>query len=244
MFILVSPTSIARERRASLMEQPPQIEFQTLQEKDITHAAELCARAFLNSPSYLGIFGGTEEWRYGELVFLFDSNLRMIFTTQPDSLHGGYDQSLESPKLVCFFMFPRSDTPSATLWQKISAGLLLIPFRCGFGVFSRLMSSSSHFEDIFNKALPQTHFELQRMVVDPNYQGKGIGTQCLSEALKKADVLNLPVILGTQEDINVKFYKKLGFEIYLQEKFSPTGSENEEYDNWILIRQPKSSGGR
>jgi ribosomal protein S18 acetylase RimI-like enzyme len=217
------------------------LEFGNLKEDDITHAADLCARAFLDSPSYVGIYGGTSEWRYGELVFLFESNLRMIFTTQPNSLHGGYDHSSETPKLVCFFMFPRSDTPSATLWQKISAGLLLIPLRCGFSVFSRLMTSSSHFDEIFEKALPQTHFELQRMVVDPNYQGKGIGSRCLSEALKKADSLSLPVILGTQEEINVRFYEKLGFEIYLQEKFSPTGSATDEYDNWIMIRQPKSS---
>jgi ribosomal protein S18 acetylase RimI-like enzyme len=216
------------------------LECRKLKEGDLPRAGDLCARAFVNSRAYVAIYGGSEEWRLGELAFLFERNLWMIYQTQPECLYGGYDLTTpNSPKLVCFFMFPRSDVPSSTLWQKITAGILYIPLRCGLNVFNRLMAASSHFDELFHKFLPETHHELQRMVVDPEYQGRGIGSKCLKQALDEADAHRLPVILSTQEEINVRFYQKLGFEITVEEKYSPSGQDTDAYNSWVMIRQPK-----
>jgi ribosomal protein S18 acetylase RimI-like enzyme len=232
------------EHGEKLCAEMERFECQKLKEEDLPRAGDLCARAFLNSRAYVDIYGGTEEWRLCELTFLFERNLQMIYQTQPESLHGGYDLTdPNTPKLVCFFMFPRSNIPSASLWQKISVGLLWIPFRCGFNTFGRLMSISAHFDQIFQELLPGTHYELQRMVVDPAYQGQGIGSKCLKKALDEADAEGLPVILSTQEQINVRFYQKLGFEISLEEKYSSSGQAEDMYDNWIMIRQPKPMMG-
>ena len=73
------------------------------------------------------------------------------------------------------------------------------------------------------------------MAVLPSYQGKGVGTFSLRAALKEADLLSLPVILGTQERRNVHFYQELGFEVVDEAKV-PIGKG---YMNWIMIREPQ-----
>ena len=75
-------------------------------------------------------------------------------------------------------------------------------------------------------------YKLERMVVHPDVQNQGIGAHALSLALDEADEAGLPVILGTQEERNVQFYKRMGFD--------SVG----EYDiggikHWEMVRQPR-----
>jgi len=51
------------------------------------------------------------------------------------------------------------------------------------------------------------------MVVRPDMQGKGVGTHALKQALDEADDAGLPVMLATQEERNIRFYRRLGFEV-------------------------------
>lgn len=216
------------------------IRYEIVHYEDILLASNLCARAFLNSPLYLKIFQGTEEWRLEKLTWFFNLNITMFYKIQPESLYGTYDYTnINKPKLISFYFFSNSTLKEPTMWDKINAGLLLIPFYCGFDVFSRLMTTSKHFDEITLRFPPRPHFELQRMVVDPEYQGKGIGSKSLSQGIKKADELGLPIYLTTQLEINTRFYQKLGFEIALQEKFSPIGEANDECDNWVMVREPR-----
>ena len=50
------------------------------------------------------------------------------------------------------------------------------------------------------------------MVVKPGWQGKGIGSQCLKQGLEEAARRNQGVLLSTQEERNVTFYSRVGFE--------------------------------
>ena len=75
---------------------------------------------------------------------------------------------------------------------------------------------------------------LERMTVLPSYQGKGVGTASLSNALEDADKLGLVCILGTQETRNVTFYSRLGFKV-VDESHCPVG---DGFKNWMMIREP------
>ena len=49
---------------------------------------------------------------------------------------------------------------------------------------------------------------------------------------KPADAKGLPVVLTTQEARNVRFYRRLGFEVALEEEFPPG------ITNTIMVREP------
>lgn len=217
------------------------IHYELVRKEDILLASTLCARSFLHSPLYYSIFRGTDEWRLEQLTWFFNLNINMIYELEPSCLYGTYDYTNQNkPKLISFYLFCHSNSIHPSLWDKLKAGLLLIPFRCGYNVFTRLLTTSNHFDAIFPSLHGnREHFELQRMVVDPDYQGKGIGSKSLSQGIKKADELGLPIFLTTQLEINTKFYKKLGFVVVREEKFSTTGLPQDECDNWVMVREPQ-----
>lgn len=160
------------------------LEFRNVPECDIEVAAIMCARAFLDSPSYVDIYrnGGDENWRLGELQWLFSTHFRAIHAKDPGALRGGYDS--ESSSIVCFFLFIRSNIPPITLMDKLFAGFFALPFRVGWNVYCQLMSTSDHFDKAFNDMIPDRPcIDVYRMAVSPEYQGKGIGSKCLGDML-------------------------------------------------------------
>lgn len=51
------------------------------------------------------------------------------------------------------------------------------------------------------------------MAVEKDYQGKGTGVRLIKEALAHYKDNDLPVIIETTTDANLKLYKNFGFEI-------------------------------
>jgi len=63
----------------------------------------------------------------------------------------------------------------------------------------------------------QEFLQLERMVVAPERQGQGIGSEALKIGLREtADARHLRVVLGTQEERNVVFYKRAGFQMMFE----------------------------
>ena len=137
-------------------------------------------------------------------------------------------------QLVCFFMFTKPGW-HAKGWV---GGRL---FAYGYSAVNRLLDTKNWFEkkerDILDarsaQSLGTEMIRLERMTVLPAFQGQGIGSSSLGKALKEADDLGLPCILGTQEEQNVRFYQKLGFEV-VDESLVPVGKG---YTNWMMVRE-------
>ena len=68
------------------------------------------------------------------------------------------------------------------------------------------------------------------MVVKPAHQGKGLGSKCLGDALGS----NMPVLLATQEDKNVRFYSRQGFTVFSEYDF--VGADGTVVHNWFMVR--------
>ena len=79
--------------------------------------------------------------------------------------------------------------------------------------------------------------KLQRMVVCPSLQGRGIGSSALRDALHEAR--SVPVILGTQEYRNVVFYLRLGFRVIDHRRF---GDREAGFETWTLWRPRTATG--
>lgn len=83
-----------------------------------------------------------------------------------------------------------------------------------------------------------THFPdepvwyLKLLGVDPEGQGKGIGSTLLHESLKTLDEDGLPAYLETGTERNVRFYKRFGFEVRKAEVQLAPGST----PHWTMIR--------
>ena len=115
-------------------------------------------------------------------------------------------------------MFVSPDTPDVTLWDMVRAGMFKGLFQFGFGVAKRLVFIKNEYELIEDIVLKKNRYKpiyrLERMVVHPKHQGKGIGSIALKNALKDADDKDLQVMLSTQQERNVRFYERLGFWTY------------------------------
>ena len=187
---------------------PPKFIHSILPFERLREAANLTARALKDNPSYCDIYRFEDEnVRINHFEYLFYLNFCMVQSRYPDSIHCGVLS--ETNKLCCVFLLV-DNQQDFTLWNKITSGLLTIPFYSGFDTFSRLMKASD-WSDLVTKELTNNehYLYLQRMVVEPNLQGLGVGSSILSYGLEVADKLQLRVFLSTQKEINVKFYSKL-----------------------------------
>lgn len=58
------------------------------------------------------------------------------------------------------------------------------------------------------------HYYLWFIGVDPLEQGKGIGTALLMQLIEDSNKMKRPILLETSNILNVRWYRKLGFELY------------------------------
>eukprot|EP01050_Picozoa_sp_SAG11_P020332 SAG11_NODE_3406_length_2466_cov_2.904098_2_plen_307_part_00 len=217
--------------------------LQRLQLAQVDEAAKLAAAAFVHSPSYAYIYESlNEEQRIAALTWLFTVNIRLRCG------HGcgrcAFAKAAtgdERPKMLCFFMIqPPSVTDIGTLTM-LANGMLLFPFRFGWRALVRLLQVKAYHERVdqaVRKKCTGPTAHLERMVVHPSAQGSGIGTRCLSIALTEAADAGHTVVLSTQSERNVKFYRRLGFEEADRDTgYFKTASSSGE-TNWTMIRRP------
>lgn len=134
-------------------------------------------------------------------------------------------------------MFVPPGTPDISFWQMLQAGILKLLLIFGPSAFRRLLQAKAFEEGEINV---EGAYRLERMVVEPSVQGKGIGTRALQLALAESDAAGHPVLLKTNEERNVTFYQRLGFEVIGEAKRELGG---DPYLVWVMVRHPKSPPG-
>jgi len=205
------------------------ISLTALAPEDIDDAAALTAAAFAGRKNVWGAICGSatrleEQRRF--LSWLFARNLWL----RQDS--GCNRAVVLDGELVCSFMFVPPGTPDVSLCDMLRAGLLKLPLLFGLGRFKRLLSAKRQEEGELEGL---GAFRLERMVVSPAVQGRGVGTRALRAALSEADAASAPVVLSTNEERNVTFYSRLGFEVV---RSTTREIEGEAYPVWVMARSP------
>jgi len=66
------------------------------------------------------------------------------------------------------------------------------------------------------RAVPEPHWYLAGIGVDPPHQRRGIGSELLAPGLEAADKAGLPCALLTNSEVNLGFYGRRGFEVVLE----------------------------
>lgn len=105
------------------------------------------------------------------------------------------------------------DHPAVTVWGMFRSGMFLTPFRLGAHAFNRLTDYMSHIARIRRATVPQPHWYLCELGVDPERQGKGIGSALIRPVLDRADTECLPCYCETCTERAVAFYGKHGFRV-------------------------------
>jgi ribosomal protein S18 acetylase RimI-like enzyme len=95
----------------------------------------------------------------------------------------------------------------------IRSGMLSVPFHIGFGAFVKFMKANETMERIHKRHAPGPHWYLLAVGVDPELQGRGLGTALVQEGLARADQATLPVYLETSDERNVAYYERHGFAV-------------------------------
>jgi ribosomal protein S18 acetylase RimI-like enzyme len=79
---------------------------------------------------------------------------------------------------------------------------------------------------------PAHYLYLMMIGVAPAFQGQGYGGQLLRTMLGQADSSNLPVLLETQLESNIKLYEHFGFKVVNEGIITGTNIKS-----WVMIRE-------
>ena len=208
---------------------------------DLAAAVSLSAAAFQNTSSYAAIVPD-DDARKQFLAWLFERNYQFALehgvarVVECDVQRRGYASLNVRREIVGFYLFERPGTPSPSLLVLVRWGFLGFPFRFGLGATARLLRLKSWFEAKEREIVGDRAIaKLERVTVLPARQGRGVGSAALAAAMREADAEKLAVLLFTQEERNVRFYARLGFEVVADE-ICPVG----DFRNWAMIREPRS----
>eukprot|EP00961_Rhodomonas_salina_P238702 3225648-Rhodomonas_salina.2 len=212
-----------------------------MSEEDFDDAVDLAADAFVDSPAY-GWFGGESAWRKEQLKWLFSVNFRQNNgepSGSPEPVPSCPSDVHQKSSLSCpVFHLQRPPSMLSGLSSKWLLVLYFLP-RYGLEAFGRVAKLAARLDELKHTALASAGVSeascltLERMVVHPSQQGKGLGRKHLGSALA-AEAHHLPVFLTTQEERNTNFYSKLGFKVMSTQHVDGLGQ------NWVMLRLPPS----
>lgn len=119
--------------------------------------------------------------------------------------------------------------------EKMSqAGFDELPDRLGEDGYERFGNMFGRMDELHERDVPEPHWYLFILGVDPPRQGQGLGSAIIQEGLSRADAAGLPCYLETMKARNVPFYEKHGFQVVVDEIIPGGGLRL-----WTMKRQPR-----
>ncbi|MCM3903036.1 MAG: GNAT family N-acetyltransferase [Pyrinomonadaceae bacterium] len=189
-----------------------EIEIVPLEESQIEAAGAAMARAFFIDHIMEYMFPDDDErrrlapWHFSAFIrygYLFGE----VYTTSG------------SPDGTAVWFRPGGSELTA---ERIElAGLDQAPNVLGAASWARFSSVCDYVERLHPKEVPEPHWYLPLLGVDPALQGQGVGSALLKVILDRADRDGLPAYLWTAKARNVPFYQKRGFDV-VTEGVEPT----------------------
>lgn len=194
-----------------------------LRSASIDAAAVTMERAFSSDPLFLWVFPRAAT-RAGALRRFMRAGLEY-------GVRYGRVTSAHDAKAVSIWIPPG---PGLTLPRMIRSGFFGLPFRIGFGPFAKFLGASDVMDRIHRREVPQPHWYLLLVGVDPELQGRGAGAALVKDGLLQADQGDFPCYLETSEKRNLAFYERHGFTV-LEETVLGKGGPVA----WAMRREPQ-----
>jgi len=194
-----------------------------LQRSSMDRAAVTLERSFAPDPMFVWIFPNPET-RTAAL-----RRLQRVLLEY--GLRYGRVTASHDAKAVCVWLPPG---PGITIPGMIRSGILGVPLRTGLGSFVKFISANETMNKIHQARVPEPHWYLIAVGVDPELQGQGVGSAIVGEGLALADRESKPCYLETSEGRNLAFYERLGFVVLEEATLGKGGPKT-----WAMRREPQ-----
>ena len=196
-----------------------------LKRKDIKKAVEVFSKAFDSDPLSQHMFPN-DETRQNLLHHYFR------FQISYGLLYG--EIYAPSPKIEGLAIWYLSDKYQMNMFKQLRAGGMRLYWKLKMDTISRMMPIGRFSAEMHHKYGSFKHWYLSPIGVEPRNQGKGFASLLLRSMHNRTDKEELPILLETQNPVNVKIYEHFGYEVVAKESIP-----NTEIPHWVMVRQPK-----
>ena len=121
-----------------------------------------------------------------------------------------------------------------TTWKAIKSGAFSLVLKIKSKTLNLQRKIDNYMEDMHKRLVPDPHWFLPVIGVEPEYQGLGHGKNMLSFMINHIEEERLPIYLETNSTKNVQFYNKFDFFVLHKEKIPYIGLKQ-----WFMLRNPK-----
>jgi ribosomal protein S18 acetylase RimI-like enzyme len=192
---------------------------------EVGELAGVLARAFVRDPFYAYLAGEGSE--------------------RTQRMRDGWTGILRFTSDDLSATYTTDDVAGVALWHPpgyggagFIASLRLLPSVLRLaGGFRRLRDVSKAIETLEERRahhVPDPHFYLSALGVEPERQGEGIGTALMRPVLDRADDIDVPAYLETATGRNVLLYERQGFAVV--EELTLPGTD---IHGWLMRRRPR-----
>lgn len=200
-----------------------------LRKAQIANASEIAAKAFEDDPVFCYLTPDDPKLRLQALTWL--TSRAIAYCTQ-------YNHTYTTSDLQGIAAWlPPGDFPSnplQLLQMVLQLQLYTLPLNVGWNRLGRWLNFLSATEQIHHQDMgDQPHWYLGVLVVNPVFQGQGVGSRLIQPILQRASDEGLACYVVTFTEQAVRFYQKNGFEILRNQKPAPEVSPF-----WTLKRNP------
>jgi ribosomal protein S18 acetylase RimI-like enzyme len=108
-----------------------------------------------------------------------------------------------------------------TFGGMLRSGMIGSALGMGLRPFVQFMRANEAMAKVHHQHVPEPHWYLLIVGVDPELQGRGLGSALVKEGLKLADEAGCPCYLETSDERNLAFYQRLGFVVIATAPLGP-----------------------
>jgi GNAT superfamily N-acetyltransferase len=179
-----------------------------LAKQDVPEAGQVLSRAFWDDPLITYLMPDDARRAKGLPWF-------MTIAARYGTKYGQPYTTSNKVDGAALWLPPGETTISTT--RMITNGLIAAPLRMGIGGANRFVKTMNVLEHLHVRDVPERHWYLMVLGVDPPRQGQGVGGTLVGPILARADAEALPCYLETMKAKNVPFYQKHGFEVVVED---------------------------
>lgn len=190
----------------------------------IARAGQVLGRALHADPLWNEVFSDPDV-RADSLVEMFTAVTRATIAAR------GVVQTTADVDAVALWLPPGRELG---VWSMVRSGFALPRFAMKLASEDRrrMMVVLRQLGSRRKALMPEAHWYLSAIGVDPNHQGRGLGSTLLGAGIRRADREGTAIYLETETEANVGFYENRGFEVLEQ-----LSAEGIGIPIWLLARR-------
>ncbi len=198
-----------------------------LPSNEYKRASEVLGRAFLDDPLWRATFLDADK-RLELLVGMLTGAVKATAAAR------GVAETTPGVDAVALWLPPGRNIG---FWAMVRSGFALPRFTMSLPAKdrNRMMAVLRQLEERRKALMPDPHWYLTTIGVEPERQGEGLGSTLLRSGIRRADHENTSIFLDTETSGNVAFYQHFGFEVIEETTATESG-----VPVWLMVRRPTS----